>query len=123
MPTLEAGLFVFMLVLSFLFTFFAWRTIGAMSGLLHMVAMAFFVMLAIYMASGYGVGITEKGGSQLIYNSTGKLIQNVTQQDKITMMIPGSTSSYWLWYVFFGFAIMNLSMFIRDVWQPGGQRE
>ena len=115
MATLEAGLFFFMLVIAFIFTFFAWRTIGAMSGLLHMVAMAFFVGLAIFMASGYQVAST----SSSTYND------GTTQwnQTSTYVIMQGGTSSYWLWYVFFGFAILNLSMFIRDVWMPGERKE
>ena len=115
MPNLEAGLFAIILIFAVMFTFFGWRTLGKMSALLHMLAMAFFIGLALFMSAGYSVGITEKGGTELHYNHTGYLVENVTKAGNFTYIIPGGTDSYWLWLPFFGLAVMNLALFIREV--------
>ena len=107
MATLEAGLFILMILFACAFTFVAWRAIGKMSAVLHMLAMAFFLGLAIFMSTGYQVAST----SSATYND------GTTQwnQTSTYVIIPGGTDSYWLWLPFFGLAVMNLALFLREI--------
>ena len=114
---METGLFAIMLILGFAFTFFAFREgVGKMGGLLHIIALALFVGMALFMSVGTEVSTTTSGGNELHYNGTGALIENVTKADTQNVFLSGGTDSFWLSFVFMGFAIMNLMMFIRDIY-------
>lgn len=118
MPVLEAGLFIIMLVLGLAFTLVGFKSgVGKLGGLLHIFALAFFIGLSMFMSTGYEVSATTKGGTELHYNATGHLIENVTKADTSNVMLPGGTDSYWLGYVFMGFSIMNFFMFVRDIYE------
>lgn len=114
---METGLFLIMAVLGFGFTLFAFKSgVGKMGGLLHIIALALFVGMALFMSIGTEVSTTTTGGNELHYNGTGQLIENVTKADTRNVFLSGGTDSFWLSFVFMGFAIMNLMMFIRDVY-------
>ena len=123
MPTLEAGLFFTMLGLASFFTFGGLQAVGKISGALHMLAMALFIGLAIFMASGYAVMITTVGGTETHYNVNGTLTETVHKADSSVTVLPGGTASYWLWYLFFGFGLMNLVFYVRDILSERPQRE
>lgn len=116
---METGLFAIMLVFGSAFTFFAFREgLGKLGGMLHILGLAFFLGLAIFMGSGYEVSTTITGGSELHYNgTTGLLMENVTKADQKTVLLAGGTNSFWLAFVFMGFSVMNLFMFIRDIYE------
>ncbi len=108
---METGLFAIMLVLGFAFTFFAFREgVGKMGGMLHMIGFVFFIGLSFFSAQGYEVSTTS---TNLTYNNTGYLLFNETKTD---VFLAGGTASYWLSYVYGGFATMNLMMLIRDIY-------
>lgn len=108
---METGLFAVMALMAFAFTLFGFKSgVGKMGGMLHIFALAFFIGLSMFISQGYQVSSTS---TNLTYNETGDLIFNETKTD---VFLQGDQESYWLGYVFMGFAIMNLMMFIRDIY-------
>lgn len=112
----DTGVFVLILGLGFAFTFFAFKAVGNVRGILHIIAVALFAILGAYTAAGAEVSTSITGGSELHYNATGYLIENVTRADTRQVFIASGESYYWISYIFMGLASLNLIIFVKDVW-------
>lgn len=108
MPTIETGFFLLLLALSVTFTFGAFKTVGNVKGILHIIAVALFAILGAYTAAGY-----EVSNSHSTTYDDGLTQWNETGTD---VFISGGTDTYWISYVFMGLAMLNLILFVKDVW-------
>lgn len=109
MPVLETGLWLLMAGMAAGFTFFSLKTVEKTSLAFHLIAMALWMGLATFHAAGYEVAATS---SSLVYNGTGHLIENATNNNTF---IPGDTEASWLSYLFLGFAIFNIMLVFKQI--------
>ena len=108
---LETGLFLFLLAFSFGFMFWAWmRQASIFSSILRIVAIAMFFGLALYVGSGIEVGTTTTQDTA-IYTPAGW--ENGTTTTKTILLAEGSAS--WMSWVFMGFAILNMILLVKQV--------
>lgn len=108
MPTVETGFFLLVLALSVAFTFGAYKSVGNVKGILHIIALALFAVLGAYTAAGYEVSTSHS----TTYND-GFNQWNETGTD---VFISSGSTTYWISYVFMGLAMLNLILFVKDVW-------
>ena len=108
MPTIETGFFLLLLALAVTFTFGAFKTVGNVKGILHIIGVALFAILGAYTAAGYEVSTSHS----TIYDD-GLTQWNETGTD---VFIASGTDTYWISYVFMGLAMLNLILFVKDVW-------
>lgn len=108
MPTIETGFFLLILALAVTFTFGAFKSVGNVKGVLHIIAMALFAVLGAYTAAGYEVSVSHT----TTYND-GTTQWNETGTD---VFMSGGTGTYWISYVFMGLGMLNLILFVKDVW-------
>ena len=108
MPTLDTGVFLFMTIGAFGFTLLSFRAVSMFAGFLHLMGLALFLGLAVFLASGMEVATIT---NDLQYNGTGHLIVNSTSTE---VFITGGESTNWLWYIFLGFSVFNLILLVRD---------
>lgn len=113
MPTVEAGLFIFIVVLAGIFTFGSFRAVGNVKGVLHIVAVALFMVVSIYMVSGHEVAATTVEETALMNGTQPYLFAT----NSTTVFIAGGEESAWFGYVFLGLAGLNLILFVKDVWK------
>ncbi len=119
MPVLETGLFILILSFAFVFTFVAFKVLAKTTkGMLHIVAMALFLGLGGFMGAGYEVSATtnETLDTAISNASDGSLITFTANTTKNNILLPGGEDSYYITYLFLGLAVLNLFMFVRDVW-------
>lgn len=119
MPTIETGLFLTVVVLSFIFTFGAFRASGYVKGLGHIVAVSLFMIISVWVLSGDSVATTQtsQDSTALVNNTDGSLILIQTNNTTITPLLAGGEETSWFGWVFVGFGFLNLIMFVKDVWQ------
>lgn len=116
MPFVDTGLFLLVLGMAFIFTFGAFKSVGNVKGILHIVALALFAVLGAYTGAGFEVSTVTTSGQELHYNATGHLILNVTSPETHQVLISPGDSTFWISYVFMGLASLNLILFVKDVW-------
>ena len=107
MVVLETGLFLFIAVLAFLFTLFAFRALGNAKGFFHITAIALFSILAIFIGSGYEVAQTYAK------NTTDGT--TLWQENGKDTFLPGGEQSSWFAWLFSGFAMTNLFLLLKDI--------
>ena len=108
---LETGLFVFLLAFSFGFMFWAWmRQASVFSSILRLVSISVFMGLAVYIGAGVEVGTTMVHSEQ----SMGPAGMTITNSTTTTVLLAAGSAS-WMSYVFFGFAILNMVLLVKDV--------
>lgn len=112
-PLLEGGLFTIILILAFFFTLYAFKIQNG-KGMLRMIGMALFCVLAIFVGSGYEVAFTTKGGQELTYNINGTLLTNKTTSNVENVILPGGEDSAWMSWLFTGFAMANIMFLLKD---------
>lgn len=112
-PLLEGGLFTIILILAFFFTLYAFKIQNG-KGMLRMIGMALFCILAIFVGSGYQVAFTQQGGTVLTYAANGTLLTNQTKTNSETVILPGGEDSSWMSWVFTGFAMANIMFLLKD---------
>lgn len=113
-PILQAGLFFLMLGFAFFFTFITFKKgdFPLRAGL-RLVAMALFCIIAVFIGSGY----------EIAYHVDSNIHNTITNETWVggddNMIIDGGTSTSWLAYLFYGFAMMNLILIAKDftVWK------
>lgn len=115
MPTVETGLFLAVTIIAGVFTFGAFRAVGNVKGILHIIALSLFMASTVWLVSGYEVSNTEVAETALVNNTDGSLIYVTTNSTNI--FIPGGLESNWFGYVFMGLAMLNLILFVKDVWR------
>ena len=115
MEHVETGLFLLLLALGFIFTFFAFKSVGNVKGILHIVAMALFGIMSVINLSGLEVAATSQEATVLLNQSNGALIP-VLINNTDTFIAGGEGSAYvgWVWT---GLMSMNLILFVKDVWK------
>jgi hypothetical protein len=80
--------------------------------------LSMFVILGAYTAAGIEVStISEPQGNELHYNATGDLILNVTKPATHDIFLSSGDNTYWISFVFMGMAMLNLIIFVKDVWK------
>lgn len=102
MPTLEAGVFLLLLILAFIFTFVAFRSLGNARGFFRITALSLFLILSVFVGSGYEVAATSS-------MTDGSTTWNTTK-----LVFPGGEESYWIAWLFSGFAFVNFLLLIKD---------
>lgn len=107
-PTIEIGLWLFMVIPSAVFTFVRFPQFGTAQVALQMLAMGMFLGLAVLHAGGYEV---SSESTTTLYDQKGKVIG--TNVDHIVLIAGGETYS-WLAFVFVGFAIFNITSLFRE---------
>lgn len=112
---METGLFLAVTIIAGIFTFGAFRAVGNVRGILHIVAMSLFLIISVYLVSGYEVSSTQTEQSALINSTDGSLVTFTT--NSTSTFIGGGEDSSWFGYVFLGLAILNLVLFVKDVWR------
>lgn len=112
-PNLEGGFFLIILITAFGLMIYSFKIQNG-KGMLKMLSMALFAVLAIFVGSGYSVAFTEKSGNTLTYNSTGGLLTNSTHGDVEHVILPGGEDSYWYAWLFSGFAMANILFLLKD---------
>lgn len=113
MTIMEGGFFLIILFTAFFLMFYSFKAQNG-KGMLKMLSMALFSILAIFVGSGYEIAFTVQPGNQLTYNSTGHLVTNMTQTATEDLVLPGGTDSSWYAWLFSGFAMANLLFLLRD---------
>jgi len=108
MPTIETGFFLLILALAFVFTFGAFKSVGNVKGILHIVALALFAVLGAYTGAGYEIATTHA-------TSYSDGVTTWTETGTDVFMAAGD-DTYWISYVFMGLASLNLILFVKDVW-------
>lgn len=109
---MDTGFFLLVVILSFIFTFGAFRAVGNIKGILHIVAMALFLVTSVYVGAGYEVASTSTEQRAIDVNGT----FTVYTANNTDVFITGNQDSYWLMYVFVGLSFLNLALFVKDVW-------
>jgi hypothetical protein len=108
---LETGLFIFLLAFSFGFMFWAfWRNASIFSSILRIVSIAMFMGMALYIGSGAEVGTTTQHSE----TQTGPAGITVVNSTSTTILLAEGSAS-WMSYVFFGFAILNMILLVKEV--------
>jgi len=102
MATLEAGLFLMILILAFVFTFVALKSLGNARGFFRFTSIALFLILSIFVGSGFEVAATSS-------MTDGSTTWNTTK-----VVFPGGEESYWVAWLFSGFAMVNFLLLIKD---------
>lgn len=121
---LETGVFLFMLAFSFGFMFWSFfRVADKFTHILRVISCIVFLGMSLFVGAGYEVsststettvsdyeGINPLSGQVVLMNST----DTITKKD---IIIPEGTEGAWMGYIFTGFAILNMILVVRDVWQ------
>lgn len=79
--------------------------------------MGLFLILGVYGTSGYEVSTSTSETTQILNTTDGSLIPITTNSTDV--FIAGGQQSAYVGYVFIGLAVMNLILFVKDVWGGG----
>lgn len=112
-PILEGGFFLIILLTAFFLMFYSFKSQTG-RGLLKMLSMGLFTILAIFIGSGYEVAFSQTGGNELTYNASGSLVSNMTKSNIEYTIMPGGEDSSWYAWLFSGFAMANLLFLLKD---------
>ena len=112
-PNLEGGFFLIILITAFGLMMYSFKAQNG-KGMLKMLSMALFAILAVFIGSGYSVAFTEKGGSLLTYAPNGTMLSNQTKTDVQHYILPGGEDSSWYAWLFSGFAMANIMFLLKD---------
>jgi len=106
-PNLEGGFFIIILVTAFGLMVYSFKAQNG-KGMLKMLSMALFAILAIFVGSGYQVAFSS---TQTTTNPTTNETWNQTTQQVI---LPGGEDSSWYAWLFSGFAMANILLLLKD---------
>lgn len=117
MATIETGFFFILLFFAFVFTFFSFKTVGNIKSIFFMVSMAVWTGLSVMMAAGFEVSSKVIGGTEIVRNGTGAIIQNITKADSKNVFLANGDQTGVLSWIFMGLAILCFILFVKVVWK------
>ena len=102
-PILEGGFFFIILVTAFGLMLYAFKAQNG-KGMMRMISMALFCILAIFVGAGYEVAFSS---------STTNVQTNETWTAE-DVILPGGTDSNWYGWLFSGFAMADIMFILKD---------
>jgi hypothetical protein len=113
MPTIEAGLFFIMLGLAIAFTFVSFKMQPQVKIGLRLLSMALFMILAVFISSGYQISMTHTSDQTIRNIQTNETW--VEGDSDSFVVLSGGTNSYWFAWVLASFAFINLIFMVREI--------
>lgn len=106
-PNLEGGFFIIILVTAFGLMLYSFKAQNG-KGMLKMMSMALFAVLAIFIGSGYQVAFSS---TQTTMNPSTNETWN---QSSTQVIIPGGEDSSWYAWLFSGLSMANIMFLLKD---------